>query len=181
MLAAAYPTVPEYQHLLATVHGNLGVLLRDLGQDDSAPRTRRVTCIRNWPPLSRRAQHQHPCQFASEPGNAAPRPRPTRPRHALEYETARDLQKKLVAAFPDAPLLPAGIGRHAHHTSGVLLDDLGQRDAARAEFETARDLQKKLVGAFPAVPAIPTGTWPRLITTWRCLLNRTWANAMQPS
>jgi eukaryotic-like serine/threonine-protein kinase len=154
MLTAAYPTVPEYQHLLATVHGNMGVLLRDLGQDDRAraayetARDLHQKLVFAFPAV---AQHQQLLASSHQNLGMLHRDLGQRTAARAEYETARDLQKKLVAAFPDVPryrLDLAGI----HNSLGILLYDLGQRDAARAEFETVGDLQKELVVAFPAVP-----------------------------
>jgi serine/threonine protein kinase len=68
-----------------------------------------------------------------------------------EYETARELRKKLAAAFPAVPGYQQELAT-THNNLGLLLADLGQRDAARTEYETARDLCKKLAAAFPAVP-----------------------------
>jgi tetratricopeptide (TPR) repeat protein len=67
-----------------------------------------------------------------------------------EYETARDLQKKLAAAFPAVPEYQHKLSR-THNNLGNLLANLGQRDAARTEYEAARDLYKKLSEDFPAV------------------------------
>jgi tetratricopeptide (TPR) repeat protein len=68
-----------------------------------------------------------------------------------ESETARDLYKKLAAAFPAVPAYQDELAR-AHYNQAGLLRDLGRRDVARTEFETARDLFQKLAAAFPAVP-----------------------------
>ncbi len=68
-----------------------------------------------------------------------------------DFETARDLQKKLTDAFPAVPAYQQELAR-THNNLGGVLPDLGRRDAARREYETARDLLKKLADAFPAVP-----------------------------
>jgi tetratricopeptide (TPR) repeat protein len=68
-----------------------------------------------------------------------------------EYETARDLFKKLAAAFPALPQYQLELAG-THNNLGNLLAELSQRDAARREYETARDLQQKLAAAFPALP-----------------------------
>jgi serine/threonine protein kinase/tetratricopeptide (TPR) repeat protein len=67
------------------------------------------------------------------------------------FETARDLRKKLVAAYPAVPQYQQELAG-SHNNLGNLLANLSQRDAARTEFETARDTYKKLAAAYPAVP-----------------------------
>ncbi len=69
----------------------------------------------------------------------------------LEYETARDQRRKLVADLPAAPRYQQELAT-THNSLGMMLAELGERDAARAEYEAARDLQQKLVANFPAVP-----------------------------
>jgi tetratricopeptide (TPR) repeat protein len=69
----------------------------------------------------------------------------------VEYETARELRKKLVEQYPAVPDYQQELAR-THNSLGLLLAGLGQGDAALVEHETARDLQKKLVEQYPAVP-----------------------------
>ncbi len=68
-----------------------------------------------------------------------------------EFETARDLHKKLADAFPAVPKYQQDLA-HTHNNLGILLADLGRRDEARREYEAARDLRKKLADVFPVVP-----------------------------
>lgn len=68
-----------------------------------------------------------------------------------EYETARDLRKKLADAFPAVPEYQEDLAA-THNNLGTLLDQLGKRDEARKEYMIALALQKKLADAFPAVP-----------------------------
>jgi serine/threonine-protein kinase len=68
-----------------------------------------------------------------------------------EYETARDLWKKLVDAFPADFGYQRELAR-THHNLGLLLRRLGENDAARGEYEKAIDLKQKLADAFPADP-----------------------------
>ncbi len=69
-----------------------------------------------------------------------------------EFETARDLSKKLAAAFPAVPQYQQDLATTHHNLGNLLAGLVGQRGAARTEYETARDLSKKLAAAFPAVP-----------------------------
>src|SRR5207249_4040180 len=54
-------------------------------------------------------------------------------------------------AFPAVPQYQQGLAC-THNDLGLLLMDLGQRNAARTEYELARDLREKLAAAFPAKP-----------------------------
>jgi tetratricopeptide (TPR) repeat protein len=70
-----------------------------------------------------------------------------------EYETARDLLKKLADASADVPDYRWRLGQ-IHNSLGVLLAKSGQPEAARAAYETARDLIRKLTDALPDEPQL---------------------------
>jgi tetratricopeptide (TPR) repeat protein len=68
-----------------------------------------------------------------------------------EYESARDLQKMLVDAFPAMPHYQQELAR-SRSNLGSQLREMDLPDAARKEYESARDLRKKLADTFPDVP-----------------------------
>ncbi|HLN29780.1 MAG TPA: serine/threonine-protein kinase [Gemmataceae bacterium] len=69
-----------------------------------------------------------------------------------EYETGRDIWRKLVEQFPAVPAYQKDLA-NTHLDLGVMYFDLSKHDESRAEYQAAIDILKKLVVQFPAVPA----------------------------
>jgi serine/threonine protein kinase/tetratricopeptide (TPR) repeat protein len=69
----------------------------------------------------------------------------------VEYEAARDIQKKLVHRFPGRPEHAQQLAR-TYLNLGTLSAALEKNEDALGAIVEARDIQKKLVDQFPAVP-----------------------------
>jgi tetratricopeptide (TPR) repeat protein len=67
-----------------------------------------------------------------------------------EYETARELYQKLIAAFPGLTNDQRQLAS-THNNLGNELRELGKLDAARGEYRVARKLNQALVASFPGV------------------------------
>jgi eukaryotic-like serine/threonine-protein kinase len=69
----------------------------------------------------------------------------------LEYEKAREIQRKLVDHFPHIPQYQSDLAM-SHNNLGTLLKEFGKPKEAQGEYDQAISLQKKLVDHFPNVP-----------------------------
>jgi serine/threonine protein kinase/tetratricopeptide (TPR) repeat protein len=153
-LAAAFPSVPQYQQSLAATHHSLGSLLKDLSHRDAArveyerARDLRQKLFADFPTVP---EYRHELTTTQHSLGKLLAELGQRDAARIEYEAARDLQMKLVIECPAVPQYRQELAR-THSSLGLLLQTLGQGDAARAEFEAAHELNQELVADFPVVP-----------------------------
>jgi tetratricopeptide (TPR) repeat protein len=154
-LIEQFPTAPEHQERLATIHNNLGYLLAGLGKAEEARREYRAASaiqkrlVSQFPDVP--AYRQELARTYNNLGNL----------HIdfaehiearAEYRAARELQTVLVEQFPAVPAYRHELAR-SHNNMAIVLKALGMREDAHREYQAARDLYVKLFEQWPAVTA----------------------------
>ena len=152
-MAAAHPSVTQYQVYLANCQNNLGALLRTVGQFDEAKKALfAALAIRQSRVDADPTDNEASRALASTHANIGNLLRDTG-RHTdamKEYQAALAIFLKLADANPTVNQLQRDLAA-AHNNVGTILMRNGQSAEAMKAYEAARKIKQKLADANPEV------------------------------
>jgi serine/threonine protein kinase len=151
-LAADFPDRPEFRADLASIHNNLGILLRDTGrlkQAEAAHRTALDIGAKLAAEFPNRSEFRDDLARGHNGlGNLLLSSGQLKAAEAA-YRSSLDLLEQLVADVPDRPQLHEQLAT-GYNNLGNVLGDTGRLKEAESAYATALQLQEQLTRDFPS-------------------------------